>query len=419
MRGGIAAVVALAIGLGLGACKAFDESLLEEETEAACPLNQPPERPDADDGDDGEEYFYAIRELIIDQREDRWRTIGYDLDNLCSIDPNPEVECRAPSSAVPPETDGEGGIDNALGKQLVPIIVLALPGLEEELQEIQTLGTGVTLVKITGWNGEADDSRVEAVMSQSIFGTSREPDRVDSWSISGLQLHINGELWPPPSWDGNDVWWAREDNYLDADPGRPHIRDDNAYIADNTLVMKLPDRFPITYGGDTRAASFFLTDVTATVTLSEDRSSVENAVIAGRFAVLDFLSSLGPAGICPGSDDYLSAERLLELAADIRAIPETGGPGAVCDAISVGLFFETGTRARFGGIAEGLGIPNRCGLMPDGGVDGGPDGAVDSGTPDTGAPDTGAPDTGAPDTGAPDTGASDVGPADAGLDTAP
>jgi hypothetical protein len=389
----------------LGGCKAFDETLLDPpDVGPGCDLNRPPSRPEGDgSGDDGETYFYAIRDLVIDQRDDRWRTIGYDLDGICSQDPDPRVECRAPSPSAPPQTDGERGLDNALGKELTPIILVSLPDISDEIRGFQDFGIGVTLIEITGWNGTSDDARVEATMSQSIFGTTREPPSVENWSITDLELRINGEVYPPAAWSGDDIWFARDDNYLDGNPDRPRVRDDNAYIADDTLVMTLPDRFPITFGGDRRAASFFLTDAIATVKLSADRMSVEEMIIAGRFATLDFLSALGPVGICPGSDDYMAVERLLELAADVRALPGSGGSGATCDAVSVALLFERGIRARFGGIAQEVGIPNLCLNPLDGGVDGSVDGGVDA-APD--AMDSGsipdAMDSGSPIDAAPD-----------------
>lgn len=396
-------------------CEAFDASLLEEVDAATCDLNRPPPRPtEANDGDDGETYFFAVRDLKIDQRDDRWATIGYDLDGICSEQPLIPVECRAPAAAAPLSEDGVRGTDNALGKDIIPLLLISFNMIEEELRMIQTQGTGVTLIQITGWNGEDDDPRVEAVLSQSIFGTSEDPGPFDAWSIAGSELRIDGELHPQPSWDGNDLWWAREDNYLDEDPTKPRVRDDNAYIADRTVVMTLPDRFPIIFGGDMRSAQFFLTDVTATISIAPDKQSVERMIIAGRFSIIDLLSIIGSTGVCPGTDDYRSFERLLELAADIRSTPGTGGPDVSCDALSVGLLYESGTRAEFGGIAVGLGIPDPCMVEMDGGVgDGGMDGGMDSAMGDGGT-DAGA-DTGA-DTGPLDTGVSDAsGDADGGV----
>ncbi len=411
----------------LAGCKAFDESLLDPaDSGPSCPLSRPPARPNADvvpDGDDGETYFWASRDLRIDYRDDRWRTAGYDLDGLCSVGPNPPVECRAPALSAPLEEDGVMGTDNSLGHNIAEVLLLAFPDLQDELRGYQTQGTGTTLIQVTGWNGEDDDPRVVAVLSQSIFGTSEDPGEFTEWSISGEQLTIDGEPWPLPNWDGNDLWWARDDNFLDRNPDRPTVRDDNAWIADRTLVMRVPDRFPIIYGGDMRAAQFILSDAVLTLKISADDQTVEKMVIAGRFAIVDLLSTIGTAGGCPGSSDYESFSHLLDLAADIRARPGSGGPDAVCDALSVGLVYESGSRARFGGIAPGTEVPNPCvdGGVGDGGMDGGmPDGAADSSTPDSSTPDSavdsGVMDTGAMDGGVPDSGTDASAAMDAAMD---
>jgi hypothetical protein len=414
------------VALSTAHCKAFDESLLDASQGPSCDLERPPARPDAADVPGGEPaYFFAIRDLVMDQREGRWETIGYDLDELCSEPPDFQVECRAPAPSAPPETDGVRGTDNALGHQVVPILIVALPDLEEVTRADQDKGVGVALIQIEGWNGEDDDPLVQVIFSQSAFGTTVQPDAVDSYGFDLVdrRLFVNGEEWPRPAWEGEDYWYARSDGFLEGDPSRPRIRDDNAYVADSTLVLRLPDRFPIVFGGQMLSTTFLLSDATFTARISADRQTIEEAKLSGRFAVNDILETVKGAGVCPGSSDYMSMRNLLNLAADIRTVPGTGGPGAECDALSVGLLYENGIAARFGGVVDPIVPPDLCvgfdagvDAGADGGTDAGMDsGTMDSGVPDTGAPDTGAPDTGAPDSGLPDTGAPDSGPMDAGV----
>ena len=377
-------LVALALIASSG-CEAFDESLLDGGADAgpACPLHRPPARPRAPDGDDGETYFYALRDLAIDQRMDRWTMIGFDLDGLCSLDPDPMVECVPPTSTAPREIDGEGGIDNALGHNFIPLFLIAMPGLEGELRMYQSRGIGVALLQITGWNGEDDDARVDAVLTESGFGTPDPPDHIDSWGISTGALQVNGEDWPMPLWDGNDTWYAGDENFLAGDPTRPLTLDSNAYVADRTLVMRVLDRFPVVFSGDRRASQFLLTDATFVAKIADDDATVEYAILSGRFGKNDLLATIPTAGACPGTMDYTSVERLANAGADVRSSPGTGGPGIPCDAVSVGLRWDRGSRATFGGVVDGLPLPNPCTPEMDGGVpaDGGMlDGGVDGGT---------------------------------------
>jgi hypothetical protein len=403
------------LSLVLISCKAFDETLLEpRDAGPGCDLKRPPLRPEgADDPGDGTTFVYAIRGITLDQNEGRWRTIGYDLDGICSEPrgdpPEVRVECRAPSPSAPPAEDGERGTDNALGAEVLPLFLIGMPDLPEVTQADQSKGVGVALITITGWNGEDDDPQVQVVFAQSAFGTTVPPERVDSfgYDLVDRTLFVNGEPWPAPEWAGEDHWYARSDNFLEGDIDRPRISDDNAYVTGGTLVMRLPDRFPLTFSGQLLTTTFLLSDAYFTVDISPDRQSVDRAIMAGRFATLDILETIRGAGVCPGSDDYDSLSRLLDLAADIRTVPGTGGPGAVCDALSVGFLYESGVAATIEGVADPLTPADLCadGGMPDGGMDGG----VEGGMPDASAPDSGMPDSGTPDSGTDDSGIADSG----------
>jgi len=403
----VLALLSLALAPG---CRAFDESLLDSGTTDAgpgCELRLPPVRPAGGEGPDVEEMVFAIRDLVVDQRDERWRTAGYDLDGLCTLTEMSPVECLPPSPSAPRETDGEGGTDNAMGHQIIPILIVAMPNFEEESRGNQNVGLGVILIRIRGWNGAANDPLVDVTLTQSVIGSSVEyTDPIVTLDVDADQrLIINGEDWPVPAWDGNDVWWARADSFLERDIEQPRVRDDNAYVANHTLVMRLPDRFPIVLGGPTRAAQFILTDVVFTVRISADRQTVETSILAGRFDLTEFRRTIVSAGACPGTSDYASFSRVLDLAADVRAMPGSGGPTATCDAVSVGIPFESGIRASIVGIIDGFGTPTPCTTM-DGGV---PDGGSDAGASEAGPPDSGLPDSGPSDAG-PDAGPPDAGP---------
>lgn len=416
--------IALAVPLLIG-CRTFDESLLPTDAAldgtadasavpegggpdggvdaaAACPLLRPPPRPTVPDGPDPGEVLFALRNINLGQDDDDWRTIGYDLDGLCSIAPEPVVECRAPAASSIPELDGEGGIDNALGHQVLPLLLVVRPNVASDATRDQNNGVSVFLLRVRGWNGGPDDPVVDAVLSISEFGVPALPDGgMPTPEIpDGNIRYGEGGTFPPPEWDGQDWWWARADNYFAGDPERPRIRDDRAYVADRTIVMRLPDAMPLVLTGGYRSVIFKLTDAVLTARLSEDGLLVEGAVVAGRWPMSEMLASAAASGICPGTEDYARLSRLIDLSADIRATPGTGGPGTICDALSVGVTLD-GVRAHFGGISDKLGVPDAC---ANAGLDGGVDGGVDAGL--DGGLDAGL-DAG-----------SDAGPADASSDAA-
>lgn len=389
------AIVALVLSAG---CRVFDESLLDDvdggprdagsidagsdagdgggldashDAGPACPLFRPPPRPSVDDGPSVDEVVFALEGIDLDQG-DGWSTIGYDLDGLCSLLPDPEVECYPPAASSVPEVDGESGIDNAFGHQVLPLLLVARPDFAEQAVRDQHDGISTFVIRIRGWNGTADDPLVDVMLATSEFGT---PGLDDGGAPSpmipdgALPTYGDGGVPPGPRWDGNDYWWLRRQSFFAGDLETPRIHDDTAWIADGTLVMRMQDRVPIVLTGGYRSTVFLFTNGLLTAELSEDFQRVDRAVVAGRWSLADLLETAEYTAICPGTSNYASFARLLDLTADVRATPGTGGPTAVCDAISVG-FTLFGTRAKIGGLSDRLGTPNAC---ADAGVsDGGP-----------------------------------------------
>lgn len=390
---GLAGVLTLAAG-----CRVFDESLLLAPPDAGtdapesgtpdvdagpgCELARPPERPaGADDAGDAGEHLFVLHEFVFDQRDERWRTIGFDLDGLCSYGDPPAVECLPPAMSAPPETDGEGGRDNALGHQILSLLLFAFPDLEQRLDG-QRVGHGSVLLRLTGWNGRDDDPRVHVAFSQTVIGTPPLPD--GGIPVLDEEAILDGDFPAPPRWDGQDWFWLRTSNFLDGDLARPRVYDDNAYVSGRVLVLRIPDRFAFTFRNRSQAFVVFLTDGVVAARISDDASGFDWVQMGGRWPVTDLLAYLPHGGICVGSEYYRMIERVTDLAADVRAQPGTGEVGGTvtCDAISGGLTM-IGTRGRFAGFMSIHDeIPNACAELDAGVPDGGA--GEDAGSPDDG-----------------------------------
>ncbi len=376
---GLVMVLALAAG-----CRVFDEAKLNDAgtdaghdagvdagfdsgLDSGCSLRRPPPRGSApDDGIDMGEVMFALRDIVLEQGDD-WVSKGYDLDGLCSNPPDPMVECLAPAGDSVPEIDGEEGIDNAMGHTVLPLILALHPTWSGQIPLFMAQGRNALLVRVRGWNGLDDDSRVEVVMAQSFYARPGLPDGSGPIADGGPLPDggaLDAILWPLPRWDGEDWFFAAEGGFLDGREDQPLLYDDNAYVTAGTVVMRIPDRQSIIFTGERTAIVVRLTDAKITMRLSADHIDVEEAVVAGRWAIIDALSSFEHLEICRGSVDYARTQRLLELAADVRSRPGTGGPGTQCDAIST-AFSLTGTRGRWGGIVPSYPLPNAC---VDGGV---------------------------------------------------
>jgi hypothetical protein len=349
------------VAVMLTACQVYDPSLTRRDGgRSACDSRLPPERPAIADGT-GPEVVFALRHPIFSQDGDLWRDIGYDLDGLCTGAPDFPSECRPPA-LTRPEVDGNSGIDNVFGSRFYPLVNLAGPDLEGDVAREEEAGRGNMVIRIFGWNGEADDPRVDIHMITAVVGTAGGAE------TEAPPLPADPSA-TPPRWDGRDWFWARSDGFFRNDPTQPLIRDDNAYIVDDVIVARLPERISVVFPAGTYAVLVRLTDSIATARITADRSGLETATVAGRWSVLDVLESAPSVGVCPGERDYELLVEQMDRIADLRSTPGSGGPDVACDAISIGVEF-TGSRIRFAGLTSPPELGDPC--LPDGGVaDGG------------------------------------------------
>ena len=321
-------------------------------------LRKVPRRPEVADRPDVEtDMTIALRDVVLNQNGLRWRNIGLDLDDLDTQTVADPVECIPPNEDAEIELDGEQGIDNAFGDKLYPIVALALPNLQRDARVNQEAGLGTIVLKMTRWNGTADDPRVDVFLTQSAAGTTADPATV---TFDGFDPMVGASPAPLPAWEGADYWIARDETFFMRDFDQPLIRDDNAYINDGTIVMRLPDRIDILFFvGSEQGVRVRLTDAYAFGQFNEDFTRLEPATVAGRWSIIDLLETGENIDICIGSVERMIIENQLDTIADVRSVPGSGGPGVACDAISVGVSF-TGIRGQWGGLGPSRPLPNPC-----------------------------------------------------------
>jgi hypothetical protein len=370
------ALVQLGVGgLGASGCIVYDPKLVEGGMDAgvvedagqfdAGPVTsrQPPARPSTpDDGMDVGEVAFGLRMVLLDQGDD-WREIGYDLDNRTTLAPAYDTECIPPGTPRPP-ADGNDGIDNVFGASLYPLVELTVPGLEMTAREAQETGFGLPVIRVTGWNGTPNDSRIRTVITTAVFTTSAQgagPDTPPMVEVLGPRdVRIAGEPAPGPAWDQQDWSWVRSDSYVGGDLTRPIISDDNGYVRDGVMVTRLPAGVDILFPAMDAGVLVRLTDAIATGVLDED-GNLSTVTVAGRWSIVDLLNTSENVGICRGTAQYNILEGQLNRVADLRRQPlEPGDPTDLpCDALSLGVTF-VGTRFRIAGLTEGAPLLNQC-----------------------------------------------------------
>lgn len=366
--GWLAGIVALA------AISASCDRALIVQRDAGAPPEVPrgarlPERPDVDDEGSTDERIYVLRDPILNQQPDRWRTLGWDLDGRCTEPPEAmdagvgvdgggadaggadggasdpwagwDLECtpRRPTSAGP-VVDGDACRDNAFGAYLTLALAALRTDVQADAQARMERGEYALLVRLRGYDGSEDDPLVE----------------VDAWpTVYGAPA--GGMRGEPLLWDGSDELWLARESFSSVDEDRALIRDPQAYVSGGRLVMRIPTRADFNFASSEVLLRLRITDATISARIDADPAQpLRDVVISGRWPLADFFDQLPLLGLCPGDPADEAIAQLVrdgvEPVADVAAEPVVGDPPPVpCEAVSVAVGL-TGYPARIGGLAS-------------------------------------------------------------------
>lgn len=289
-----------------------------------------PRRPDILDGVDTAARTFALRDIVLDQRE-VWEDVGWNLDGAITDDVSDEPLCIPPEGDFPP-LDGRGGVDNVFGERVLATLADLYPGFEANARARMVQGETI-VVRLRDWNGMNNDPNVEVIVAMAASVT-----RAD-----GL---------PEPQWDGNDRWNVATTSFSGGNPDRPLIIDNNAYVADGRLVARMPDRQPVVIPWlETNRFQLRLTEARLSAEITDGGTRLRDVTISGRYGDIDLADALTRSGLCEGGSarDLLDRERQEDL--DVRGIAGSGGPGVACTAMSFSIGF-TGVGAVYGEIVE-------------------------------------------------------------------
>lgn len=376
-------MLAAALGAGLSvapACTPFDPGLLPDEddtTSIGCTdgSKQPPSRVSEssvpDEGTDVPDFWVALRDVLLNQDNDRWRDIGYNIDGRCTSASNAPTttEC-VPVEGRPHEIDGTEGVDNSFGHNLFPLLNLAFEGLDATAIAAELRGLGNPLIRVRGWNGTRNDNRVQIVLTQSVFATPSNAGALPSVFIDGSTAYTDEAhtiVAPDPIWDGTDFFWGRDDTFLDPeaadiDAANPLVVDPDAYVTDGILFTSIPDGTEILLVGDGLGTRVRLSGMVATADLGAlmiDGAESITVTIAGRWGYTDLLRTAESVGVCRDDPRYRTLQTALTGMQDVLLDPSSDAAGTLCDAVSLGITFEA-FPANFGGIALGQALPSPC-----------------------------------------------------------
>ncbi|HVY49815.1 MAG TPA: hypothetical protein VHB21_28165 [Minicystis sp.] len=273
-----------------------------------------------------------------------WKKIGFNIDGLNSTATSTDV-CMPSSggSADMAYPDGDNGIDNSFGKNLLPIIISAYPTWPTDVNTNIQKGAFNAMFKMYCLPPKGD----VPVMTTKLFG--------------GTDLGMT------PKFDGTDVWPVAPELLADPmDPESSTIVFDMSSVKGQLFDTGKDQMFILTLpmASQQRSTTIKLTLHAAQVkmTLSADRKSATGGVIGGVLDTEEFLTEVKKIGwtfgLC-GSALYDSIVNQVRQSSDIMN-DGTQDSSKTCNGISIGLGFEmkevqlgdVGPKATMGGSCQ-------------------------------------------------------------------
>jgi hypothetical protein len=273
----------------------------------------------------GEGVVLAVRKLTFGEGTNgQWKKVGVNLDGLDSTAASSDT-CKLNDGAfsVTPYPDGENGIDNSFGKNLLPQMIALYPTLVADTNNGITNGVFTAMLKLDCVTPTGD---IPSFTTKLFGGTA---------------------LGSKPKFDGTDKWPVAPELLSDPmDPQSSNIIFPSSSIVGDAYEGGKNETFILTVplNTATTSSSIKLTVYAAhtTMTLSADRKSAIGGKIGGVLNTEEFVAEIKKVGALLALCDNPIFPGLLTTirqASDIMA-DGTQDTTKVCDGISIGLGFE-------------------------------------------------------------------------------
>lgn len=275
--------------------------------------------------DNGEGTVLAVSELAFGEgNSGEWKKVGVNLDGLATVSSSKDV-CKPNSGAATstPYPDGEDGIDNSFGKNLLPVILSLYPNWVPDINDGILEGVFTSLLKLECLPPTGD----VPVLTTKLFGATTldfipKFDGTDKWPIAPELL---SDLSDPES---STVIFPKSSVKGDQfDSGK-----------NNTFILTVP----LKSGSATTSLKLTLHAARTTMTLAADRKSATDGVIAGVLDTEELVAEVKKIGLlldlCD-TDVFNDILTTVRQASDIL-VDGTQDPEQTCNGISLGLQFK-------------------------------------------------------------------------------
>ncbi len=310
----------------------------------------PPGRPAEGKPGDGATVVMAIDKLFLgDMNRDGtpngqngWKQYGFNLDGKVS-DKAAKDLCRPAGGASPAQAypDGNDGIDNSFGKNILPIIL----GLASDA------GTKV--------NDSINKGSFTIMLAMDKLGSGK------TYNPLAAKLYAGADLGGAPKWDGTDEWPIRPELLSNpADPTSSKVVFANGYLTENTWVSGNKGDLTLSLSISGFTLDLKISSALLAVDLDAAHKAGSNGTIAGIIETEVLIAEIKKVAgafdktLCSGSTIDGIANQLRQ-ASDIMK-DGSQDPAKTCDGISIGLGFSA-KQVKLGKIAPAsTGAANPC-----------------------------------------------------------
>jgi len=328
------------------------------------PMNrEPPARPGGAPLGDGPGRLYAVSRFHLGDGTQAWQSVGYDLDSEISAPPPGKAfanHCLPVAGASPRTAFGEGpeGIDNAFGKNIVPMLHSAIFGFEVCIGSNPCPPPSPPHTLDIPIAASVDAGQSTLLLWLSDLGDKARYTPIKAYAM-GARNRENG------AWHiASESVLAANSNDIAATMASSSAPFTDSYVTGNTWVSSPSTgvlSFVIMIGE--HPVHFQIHHPIVTMQLSADHATATNGVIAGVLATEDVVHEAdlimqNDADFCPGSQARDSILNQVRQASDIL-IDGTQDPTVPCNGISIGLAFEA-AEAQAAGIADPPPVPSKC-----------------------------------------------------------
>ena len=268
----------------------------------------------------------GIRDLDFGEgNSGEWKGFGFDLDGKTST--GISTDLCLPNAGGSPQVaypDGDLGIDNSFGRNLLPVFLSLYPTFTTDVQS------------------NIDAGAFTSLLEPLCLPPSGDVPVLDTKFFAGTPLGT------PPLWDGTDSWPVNPE-FL-ADPLDSESSDvlfvggsvvGSSYDAGTGTFVLL---IPIQTQTSSTELRLTLHAARVTMTLSADRKSATSGKLGGVLDTEEFVSEVKKVGFLLGICQSSLLDSLLTSIRQASDILNDGSqdPTQTCNGISIGLAFEMG-----------------------------------------------------------------------------